>query len=136
MASNGSRLTLTGVAEGTATITVTARDSDGNTVSDTFAAPVAKRYAGLIARIREYRNDPRYVNDQAHTNRWDRALLSFGETVADQTLTAMSADGSPGLRRPGLDPLGGGGPGAQGNRGQRAGNAQPRPHRVHRHRRR
>ena len=30
VASDGSKLTLTGVAEGTATITVTAQDSDGN----------------------------------------------------------------------------------------------------------
>ena len=91
VASDDSRLTLSGVAEGTATITVTARDSDGNTVSDTFDAPVARKYAGLIAEIKEWRNDPRYEHDKAHTNRWDRALLAFGETVADQTLTAMSA---------------------------------------------
>ena len=40
VASDGSKLTLTGVAEGTATITVTAQDSDGNRVSDTFDVSV------------------------------------------------------------------------------------------------
>ena len=42
VASDGSKLTLAGVAEGTVTITVTAEDSDGNTVSDTFEVSVAK----------------------------------------------------------------------------------------------
>ena len=92
VASDGSKLTLSGVAEGAATITVTARDSDGNTVSDTFDAPVARKYAGLIANMYEWRNDPRYVNDKAHTDRWDRTLMTFGETVADTTLTKMTAD--------------------------------------------
>ena len=40
VASDGSQLTLTGVAKGTATITVTAQDSDGNRVSDQFAVTV------------------------------------------------------------------------------------------------
>ena len=80
------------MAEGTATITVTAQDSDGNSVSDVFEAPVAKRYASLIAQMYEWRNDPRYVSDKAHTDRWDRTLLTFGETVADTTLTPMTAD--------------------------------------------
>ncbi|MCY4475101.1 MAG: fibronectin type III domain-containing protein, partial [Chloroflexi bacterium] len=35
-----SKLTVTGVAEGTATITVTAQDADGNTVSDPFDVTV------------------------------------------------------------------------------------------------
>ena len=91
VASDGSKLTLSGVAEGTATITVTAQDSDGNQVSDTFDAPVARRYASLIAQMYEWRNDSRYVHDKAHTDRWDRALLAFGETVADTNLTAMPA---------------------------------------------
>ena len=42
VASDGSKLTLTGVAEGTATITVTAQDSDGNRVSDQFSVTVVK----------------------------------------------------------------------------------------------
>ena len=40
VASDGSKLTLTGVDDGTATVTVTARDSDGNTVSDAFDVSV------------------------------------------------------------------------------------------------
>ena len=40
VASDGSKLTLSGVVEGTATITVTAQDSDGNRVSDDFEASV------------------------------------------------------------------------------------------------
>ena len=54
-------------------------------------APVAKRYAALIARMYEWRNDPRYVSDKDHTDRWDRALLAFGETLSDTTLTPMTA---------------------------------------------
>ena len=92
VASDGSKLTLTGVAVGTAAITVTALDSDGNTVSDRFDALVAKKYAGLIAQMYEWRNDPQWKEYKEHTDRWDRALLAFGETVADQTLTAMTAD--------------------------------------------
>ena len=92
VASDGSALTLAGVSEGTAIITVTAQDTDGNTVSDTFEAPVAKRYAALIAQMKEWRNDPCCASDEAHTDRWDRALLAFGETVADTTLLPMTAD--------------------------------------------
>ena len=83
VASDGSRLTLAGVAEGTTTITVTAEDSDGNRVSDTFEVEVVQRFASLIAKMKEWRNDPCCASDQEHTDRWDRALLAFGETVAD-----------------------------------------------------
>ena len=31
------------------------------------------------------------MDDKAHTDRWDRALLAFGETVADTTLEPMTA---------------------------------------------
>ena len=89
--SDGSKLTLTGVAEGTATITVTAQDSDGNRVSDDFEVPVARKYAALIAQMYQWRNDPQWSGYKAHTDRWDRALLAFGETVADTTLTTMTA---------------------------------------------
>ena len=41
VASDGSKLTLAGVAQGTATVTVTAQDSDGNRVSDQFSVTVA-----------------------------------------------------------------------------------------------
>ncbi len=91
VASDGSKLTVAGVGEGTATITVTAQDSDGNRVSDAFDAPVARKYNALIAQMYQWRNDPQWVSEKAHTDRWDRALLAFGETVADATLTPMTA---------------------------------------------
>ena len=66
-------------------------------VSDTTAeapqgdqSPQAK-YADLIAKVKEWRNDPCCVNHKPHTDRWDRVLLTFGETVADTTLTVMTA---------------------------------------------
>ncbi len=97
VSSDGSTLSLTGVAEGTATITVTAQDSDGNRVSDTFDAPVARKYNALIARMYQWRNDPQWVSEKPHTDRWDRALLAFGETVADTTLSPMTADEAQGF---------------------------------------
>ena len=91
VASDGSKLTVAGVAEGTATITVTAQDADGNRVSDTFDVSVVKKYAALIAQMYEWRNDPEWVDYKSHTDRWDRALLAFGETVADASITPMTA---------------------------------------------
>ena len=91
VASDGSKLTLTGVAAGSATVTVTARDADGNTVSDSFDVAVAKKYASLIAQMYQWRNDPQWSSNKDHTDRWDRALLAFGETIADTSLTAMTA---------------------------------------------
>ena len=68
------------------------------TVSDTTTPGLQQqeqttqeKYTSLITKIKEWRNDPRYVNDRAHTDRWDRTLLTFGEPVADTTLTAMTA---------------------------------------------
>ena len=48
-------------------------------------------YAALIAKMREWRNDPKWVHAKAHTDRWDRALKAFGEAVPDASLTAMTA---------------------------------------------
>ena len=48
-------------------------------------------YAALIQQMREFRNDQRYWRNKAHTDRWDRALLAFGETVPDGSLTPMTA---------------------------------------------
>ena len=48
-------------------------------------------YAALIAQMRGWRNDPKWVSHKSHTDRWDRALKAFGETVADGSLTAMTA---------------------------------------------
>ena len=54
-------------------------------------AEAVDRYAALIAQMYEWRNDPQWRHRKSHTDRWDRALLAFGEAVADSTLTAMSA---------------------------------------------
>ena len=85
-------LTIAAFAEGTETITVTAQDADGNSVSDTFEVSVVKKYAALIAQMYQWRNDPQWVDNKEHTDRWDRALLALGETVADATLTPMTGD--------------------------------------------
>ena len=84
-----SRLTVTVVIEDTATVTVTARDSDGNTASGAFEVSVVeaqqqeqKPYADLIVQMYEWRNDPQWVHEKTHTDRWHRALLAIGETVA------------------------------------------------------
>ena len=49
------------------------------------------RYAALIAQMVEWRNDPKWVSYRSHTDRWDRALKAFGETVSDTTLAPMTA---------------------------------------------
>ena len=65
---------------------------DGSGLGQTDRPPVAvHRYAALIAKMYEWRNDPQWVHAKAHTDRWDRALKAFGETVADASLTAMTA---------------------------------------------
>ena len=62
------------------------------TGGDTGAvSPEQAEYADLIARMKEWRNDPQWRHQKSHTDRWDRALLAFGETVADTSLTAMTA---------------------------------------------
>ena len=92
VASDESNLTVAGVADGTATITVTAQDSDGNRVSDTFDVSVARKYAALIAKMYQWRNNSEWSSYKEHTDRWDRALKAFGETVSDDTsLTPMTA---------------------------------------------
>ena len=66
---------------GTATATVTIEDNDDS----------EGNYADLIAKVKEWRDDPCCVNNQEHTDRWDRVLLTFGETVADTSLEPMTA---------------------------------------------
>jgi len=106
--SDGSKLTITGVAQGTATISVTARDSGGNTATDAFDVTVQAvqeqeqnqeqaPYADLISQMYDWRNDPQWKAEKAHTDRWDRALLAFGETVSDSSLTAMTASEAQGF---------------------------------------
>ena len=47
-------------------------------------------HADLIGRMNDWRNDPQWVSHKSHTDRWDRALLAFGEPVADTSLTPMT----------------------------------------------
>ena len=48
-------------------------------------------HSALIAQVTGWRNDSRYVHNKAHTDRWDRVLLTLGEPVSDSSLTRMSA---------------------------------------------
>ena len=48
-------------------------------------------HSPLVAQVTGWRNDSRYVHNQAHTDRWDRVLLTLGEPVSDSSLTRMSA---------------------------------------------
>ena len=53
--------------------------------------PAAGPYADLVAKMYGWRNDPKWKSYKAHTDRWDRALLAFGENVEDASLQPMSA---------------------------------------------
>ena len=79
-------------------ITVTIADGDnlqnqlvGGAGTQNPVGALSAPHAALIANIREWRDDPRYVNDKRHTDRWDRVLLAFGQPVPDASLTAMGA---------------------------------------------
>ena len=48
-------------------------------------------YASLIDSVNDWRNDPNWKVYKAHTDRWDRVLLTLGEPVSDTTLTPMTA---------------------------------------------
>ena len=81
-----------------ATVTIADDGASGQSVqgssvsAQTDRPPVAvHRYAALIAQMYEWRNDPQWRMYRAHTARWDRALLAFGETVSDASLTPMTA---------------------------------------------
>ena len=74
---------------GSATLTITDDAIAG--VTERQQSPQASRYADLIAKIKGWRDDPCCAHLKAHTDRWDRTLLTFGETVADSTLTIMTA---------------------------------------------
>ena len=70
-----------------ASVKVTIRDTanQGTNMGHT-AIPGA-----LIQQIVGWRDDPCCVWNKAHTDRWDRVLLAFGQTVEDGSLEAMSA---------------------------------------------
>ncbi len=80
------------VAAGTpSSVEVTITDDDGGTQGQGGPGPASGPYADLIAKMYEWRNDPQWAHAKAHTDRWDRALLAFGETVEDSSLTPMTA---------------------------------------------
>ena len=54
-------------------------------------APPQAQYANLIGQMNGWRNDPQWVSYKDHTDRWDRALMAFGEPATDTTLTPMTA---------------------------------------------
>ncbi len=63
------------------------------TVTRLTPTAVQVKYAALIAQMYQWRNGPEAQQyGKPHTDRWDRALLAFGETVADTSLTPMTAD--------------------------------------------
>ena len=70
----------------TYTVTVT---REAVTLTREAASPA--KYAALIQQVREWRDDPKWSWNKAHTDRWDRVLLAFGQPVADSSLTAMGA---------------------------------------------
>ena len=80
-----------------ATVAVGVSDNTSPPQQQQTAPEPSDQYADLIAKMKEWRNDPRYVSDKAHTDRWDRTLLAFGETVADTSLTPMTADEAQGF---------------------------------------
>ncbi len=65
--------------------------SPGSEGGEGAVAQGQSQYAELIDKMYEWRNDPEWVSHKEHTDRWDRALLAFGENVADATLTRMTA---------------------------------------------
>ena len=73
------------------TVAAAPGDTASVAVSDDDAAAPVNAYAALIARMVEWRNDPKWASYKSHTDRWDRALLAFGESVADSSLTPMTA---------------------------------------------
>ena len=77
------------VAGTTASVARTITEDTRQNSPQTSAIDV--RWAALIEKIREWRNDPRYSSNKAHTDRWDRVLLAFGLPVPDRSLRAMSA---------------------------------------------
>ena len=73
-------------------IVVTAADGvTTQTYSVTVFRGATHDYSAFVAQMYEWRNRPRWASYKEHTDRWDRALLAFGETVADTTLTPMTA---------------------------------------------
>ncbi len=88
------------VAQGTTSGTAPAIGGSGGTGGDLGVVrnPNAQSdYAGLIADVKLWRDDPCCAHNQAHTDRWDRVLLALGESVADASLEPMTASEAQGF---------------------------------------
>ena len=87
----------TALLEDKITLTITDNDAcdscggEGGTGAVQQPQTPQEKYADLIADMKEWRDDPCCAHNKAHTDRWDRVLLAFGETVSDASLTPMTA---------------------------------------------
>ena len=90
-----SRLTLTGVAEGTATITVTAEDADGNRVSDAFEVTVAAPQSPLSGIAARYDANGDGAIDGSEYQQVKKDWLS-GKISYDEFLEVVRVHLSPG----------------------------------------
>ena len=71
---------------------VTAADGVATTTySVTVFRGATHDYSAFVAQMYEWRNNPQWSSYKAHTDRWDRALLAFGESVDDATLTPLTS---------------------------------------------
>ena len=94
VAGDYSKLTVTGVAEGTAIITVTAQDADGNRVSDAFDAAVVKSADASLSALALSAGSiaPAFSSTTyAYT-------LAVGNGVSSTTVTASSGHGGATLK--------------------------------------
>ena len=95
LAADQSNLTVAGVAEGTATITVTAQDSDGNRVSDTFDVAVNQapqlQQANRAPTVASATGDVTIVNESGTREVSQSGVFSDADNDS-LTITAASSD--------------------------------------------
>ena len=95
VAADQSKLTVAGVAEGTASITVTAQDSDGNRVSDTFDVAVTEapqlQQANRAPTVASAIGDATIVNESGTREVSMSGVFSDADNDA-LTITAASSD--------------------------------------------
>ena len=94
VASDGSKLTVSGVAEGTATITVTAEDSNGNRVSDAFDVAVVKSADASLSALSLSAGNI----SPAFSSTTYAYTLAVGNSVSSTTVTASGNHGSASLK--------------------------------------
>ena len=92
----GSTVTVRGVAAGSATVTVTARDSEGLSVAQSVVVTVPNRAPvalGMIADVEVYVNSAVAVDITAHFADPDQDELQYSASVLDTTLAAVAVSG-------------------------------------------